>query len=147
MHVLQWGTTITKHCLYLLPYFSTFVCALRQTEPEYEAAAKMLKDDETIQLAKIDCVAEKELCKSYEVGSYPTLKIFRYVIFMFHLVTLIFSPQHPLEGDIIRASKEGKDYTQEQSSWKGDTFLHRVLACAFFYFSVRQSCTIIQLQI
>lgn len=47
------------------------------TEPEYEAAAKMLMEDETIQLAKIDCVTEKEICKSYEVGSYPTLKIFR----------------------------------------------------------------------
>ena|SRR5690348_2182150 len=119
--------------LHVCPFFSTFARALRTTEPEYEAAAKMLKDDETIQLAKVDCVAEKEICKTYEVGSYPTLKMFRYVILMFHLVALIFSILHlSLEGDTIRASKEGKDYRPgNKSSWKSDTFHHLVLVCAF----------------
>ncbi|KAG0315239.1 protein disulfide-isomerase precursor, partial [Linnemannia gamsii] len=61
----------------LVDFYAPWCGHCQNLEPEYEAAAKMLKEDETIQLAKIDCVAEKEICKSYEVGSYPTLKIFR----------------------------------------------------------------------
>ncbi|KAF9156260.1 protein disulfide-isomerase precursor [Linnemannia schmuckeri] len=61
----------------LVDFYAPWCGHCQNLEPEYEAAAKMLKEDETIQLAKIDCVAEKEICKSYEVGSYPTLKTFR----------------------------------------------------------------------
>ncbi|KAH7056484.1 thioredoxin-like protein [Linnemannia elongata] len=61
----------------LVDFYAPWCGHCQNLEPEYEAAAKMLKDDETIQLAKVDCVAEKEICKTYEVGSYPTLKIFR----------------------------------------------------------------------
>ncbi|KAF9088986.1 protein disulfide-isomerase precursor [Mortierella sp. GBA35] len=60
----------------LVDFYALWCGHYQNVEPEYNAAAKILKNDE-ITLAKIDCVAEKELCKSYEVGSCPTLKIFR----------------------------------------------------------------------
>ncbi|KAK3114519.1 protein disulfide-isomerase precursor [Teratosphaeriaceae sp. CCFEE 6253] len=44
--------------------------------PEYEEAATTLKDKD-IALAKIDCTAEQELCQTYGVEGYPTLKVFR----------------------------------------------------------------------
>lgn len=44
--------------------------------PEYEEAATTLKEKD-IALAKIDCTAESELCQSYGVEGYPTLKVFR----------------------------------------------------------------------
>ncbi|KAG0272988.1 protein disulfide-isomerase precursor [Linnemannia exigua] len=61
----------------LVDFYAPWCGHCQNLEPEYDAAAKMLREDEDIQLAKVDCVAEKEICKTYEVGSYPTLKIFR----------------------------------------------------------------------
>lgn len=44
--------------------------------PEYEEAATTLKDKD-IALAKVDCTEQQELCQSYGVEGYPTLKLFR----------------------------------------------------------------------
>ncbi|KAF8948956.1 Protein disulfide-isomerase A4 [Haplosporangium gracile] len=60
----------------LVDFYAPWCGHCQNLEPEYEAAAKWLKENETIQLAKIDCVAEKEICKSCELAANPTLKIF-----------------------------------------------------------------------
>jgi len=44
--------------------------------PEYEEAATNLKEKE-IALAKVDCTEHQDLCQSYGVEGYPTLKVFR----------------------------------------------------------------------
>jgi protein disulfide isomerase len=44
--------------------------------PEYEEAATTLKE-KNIALAKIDCTEEADLCQSYGVEGYPTIKVFR----------------------------------------------------------------------
>lgn len=44
--------------------------------PEYEEAATTLKE-KNIKLAKVDCTEEQELCQSFGVEGYPTLKVFR----------------------------------------------------------------------
>ncbi len=44
--------------------------------PHYEEAATALKDKD-IKLAKVDCVAQADLCAENGVQGYPTLKIFK----------------------------------------------------------------------
>lgn len=44
--------------------------------PEYEEAATTLKE-KNIKLAKVDCTEESDLCQSFGVEGYPTLKVFR----------------------------------------------------------------------
>lgn len=44
--------------------------------PEYEEAATSLKE-KNIQLVKVDCTEETELCQEHGVEGYPTLKVFR----------------------------------------------------------------------
>ena len=44
--------------------------------PEYEEAATKLKEKD-IPLVKVDCTEEAELCQSYGVEGYPTVKVFR----------------------------------------------------------------------
>jgi len=44
--------------------------------PEYEEAATTLHE-KNIKLAKVDCTEHADLCQSYGVEGYPTLKVFR----------------------------------------------------------------------
>jgi protein disulfide-isomerase A1 len=58
----------------LLTLFQSGHC--KALAPEYEEAATSLKEKK-IALAKIDCTEEAELCQSFGVEGYPTLKVFR----------------------------------------------------------------------
>ncbi|KAJ1562284.1 protein disulfide-isomerase precursor, partial [Cladochytrium tenue] len=44
--------------------------------PEYEVAATTLKPS-NVKLAKVDCMAEQEICNEQDVRGFPTLKVFR----------------------------------------------------------------------
>ncbi|KAJ5242636.1 uncharacterized protein N7469_000963 [Penicillium citrinum] len=65
-----------EHPLVLANFYAPWCGHSRRLAPKYEAAAKVLKEDD-IPLVKVDCTVEEGLCAAFSIRAYPTLKVFR----------------------------------------------------------------------
>lgn len=49
----------------------------KELEPIYEQAATEHVTKKDIKFARVNCVAEKELCQTWETPIYPTIRVFK----------------------------------------------------------------------
>lgn len=70
------GDFVKEHDLVLAEFYAPWCGHCKALAPKYEEAATELKSKD-IALVKVDCTAEEDLCRDYEVDGYPTLKVFR----------------------------------------------------------------------
>ncbi|XP_077996871.1 protein disulfide-isomerase A5-like [Glandiceps talaboti] len=65
-----------KHAL--LMFYAPWCGHCKKAKPEFTAAAEQFKDDNKVAFAAIDCTAQTEVCSTYDVTGYPTMKYFNY---------------------------------------------------------------------
>ncbi|XP_042239990.1 protein disulfide-isomerase A4-like [Homarus americanus] len=72
----NFSKTVKSKDLILVEFYAPWCRHCKALEPDYEAAAKDLKEH-SIPLAKVDATEEKEITDEYGVKGYPTLLVFR----------------------------------------------------------------------
>ncbi|KAL3066680.1 hypothetical protein OYC64_016594 [Pagothenia borchgrevinki] len=79
LHINNFARALSENQYLLVEFYAPWCGHCKKLEPVYAEAAGKLKEEEEaagIRLAKVDVIEEKELGDEFEIGSFPTLKLF-----------------------------------------------------------------------
>ncbi|KAK5865759.1 hypothetical protein PBY51_020003 [Eleginops maclovinus] len=78
LHINNFARALSENQYLLVEFYAPWCGHCKKLEPVYAEAAGKLKEqeEEGIRLAKVDVIEEKELGEEFEIGSFPTLKLF-----------------------------------------------------------------------
>ncbi|XP_016522670.1 protein disulfide-isomerase-like isoform X3 [Poecilia formosa] len=77
LHINNFDRALSENEFLLVEFYAPWCGHCKEFEPIYAEVAEKLKEEEAgIRLAKVDAIEEKELADEFEVGSFPTLKVF-----------------------------------------------------------------------
>ncbi|XP_037069790.1 thioredoxin domain-containing protein 5-like [Pollicipes pollicipes] len=65
--------TATEKGNHFIKFYAPWCGHCQNLAPTWEALAESLEDDASVNIAKIDCTADRETCSEFEVKGYPTL--------------------------------------------------------------------------
>ncbi|KAM3865504.1 protein disulfide-isomerase A2 [Diretmus argenteus] len=77
LHINNFDRALGENQFLMVEFYAPWCGHCRQLEPVYAEAAGKLKGEEPVmRLAKVDATEEKELAEEFDIGGFPTLKVF-----------------------------------------------------------------------
>ncbi|XP_053273692.1 protein disulfide-isomerase A2 [Pleuronectes platessa] len=77
LHISNFDRALSENQFLLVEFYAPWCGHCKRLEPVYAEAAGKLKGEEAeLRLGKVDAAEEKELAEEFEIGGFPTLKLF-----------------------------------------------------------------------
>uniref|UniRef100_A0A8D2ZKW6 Protein disulfide-isomerase n=1 Tax=Scophthalmus maximus TaxID=52904 RepID=A0A8D2ZKW6_SCOMX len=77
LHINNFARALSENQYMLVEFYAPWCGHCKRLEPLYEEAAGKLKEEgPAMRLAKVDATEEKELAEEFDIGGFPSLKLF-----------------------------------------------------------------------